>query len=437
VLVLDCEPVDDAPVLDLRIRKGVRRNNVKLAVATSRPSSLDPNARAVARFAPGAAEAFCAALSCALGGSGVLAELAAAGGADAAEVQAVADLLSGAGEDVVIVYGERLAAERDALKALLNLSHELGINAVDGAGLLEIPAGTNGRGLREAGCLPDALPGYSASARPGLDAAGIARLTAHGDLTALYLLHADPVRTHPDAEMWRAALAKANLVVAHASVMTDAIRDHADVIFPAESYAEKEGTVTHPDGRVQRLRPAIGRPGSVRAEWQVISDLAHRLGLDLGVLTGSMATKQVVESVAFYRGLTLDVLAGHGVRWPDTVSAAALPGGDAAPFELAPPKETPHQEEGELRVGGFESVWSSPEVELSPALAFLHRGATAELSAEDARRIGVRTGQTVVVAANGTRLEAEAVVRQAVPGGTVFLSPQNAFSEPLVSVVPK
>jgi NADH-quinone oxidoreductase subunit G len=78
VLVLDCEPVDDAPVLDLRIRKGVRRNRVELAVATSRPSSLDANAAVVARFAPGAAEAFCAALSAALGGGGVVDELAAA-----------------------------------------------------------------------------------------------------------------------------------------------------------------------------------------------------------------------------------------------------------------------------------------------------------------------------------------------------------------------
>src|SRR3712207_4719856 len=68
VLVLDCDPVDDAPILDLRIRKGVRRNRVKLAVATSRPSALDPNARAVARFAPGAGEAFVAALNAALGG---------------------------------------------------------------------------------------------------------------------------------------------------------------------------------------------------------------------------------------------------------------------------------------------------------------------------------------------------------------------------------
>ena len=56
------------------------------------------------------------------------------------------------------------------------------------------------------------------------------------------------------------------------------MREHADVVFPAEAYAEKEGTLVHPDGRVQRLRPAIGRPGpldaGVRPGWQVIAEVA-------------------------------------------------------------------------------------------------------------------------------------------------------------------
>ncbi|MDQ3678082.1 MAG: 2Fe-2S iron-sulfur cluster-binding protein, partial [Actinomycetota bacterium] len=134
VLVLDCEPVDDAPILDLRIRKGVRRNRVKLAVASSRPSSLDVNARAVARFAPGAGEAFLAAVNAALGGGGVVDELAAAAGANAGEVNALAELLTEAGHgaegdgapgtaDIVIVWGERLThgpRAEHAARALLN-----------------------------------------------------------------------------------------------------------------------------------------------------------------------------------------------------------------------------------------------------------------------------------------------------------------------------
>ena len=78
MLVLDTEPVDDAPILDLRIRKGVRRHGVKLFVASSRPSSLDERAAASVRFAPGAGEALLAALDAALGGAATSTRLAAA-----------------------------------------------------------------------------------------------------------------------------------------------------------------------------------------------------------------------------------------------------------------------------------------------------------------------------------------------------------------------
>jgi NADH-quinone oxidoreductase subunit G len=90
VLVLDCEPVDDAPILDLRLRKGVRRHGVRLAVASSRPSSLDPNAALSVRFAPGGGGAFAAALAGALSGEGDLERLAGAAGAEADGVRSLA-----------------------------------------------------------------------------------------------------------------------------------------------------------------------------------------------------------------------------------------------------------------------------------------------------------------------------------------------------------
>src|SRR5215210_1033667 len=115
VLVLDCEPVDDAPILDLRIRKGVRRRGVRLGIASSRPSSLDANAVLRTRFAPGAGEALLGALDAALAaGSGDsgrrddVGRLGQAGGTDADSVNALAELLSTAGDDVVVLYGERL-----------------------------------------------------------------------------------------------------------------------------------------------------------------------------------------------------------------------------------------------------------------------------------------------------------------------------------------
>src|SRR5947208_2723954 len=225
VLVLDCEPVDDMPILDLRIRKGVRRHRVKLAVATPRPSSLDASAHLSLRYAPGGEGAFVAALTAAVYGGDVAAPAAAAD-ADVEEVRALAELRA-------------------------------------------------------------------------------------GDLTALYLLHDDPLVSRADTHGWDHALEKTTGVVAHAQFLTAGLREHANVVFPAESYAEKEGTLTHPDGRVQRLRPAIGHPGELRAEWRVLAELAERIGHPLGILTGAQATAQLAQAVPFYAGATLDVIGGR------------------------------------------------------------------------------------------------------------------------------
>ena len=113
--------------------------------------------------------------------------------------------------------------------------------------------------------------------------------------------------------------------MAHASFLTDSLREHANVVFPAQAYAEKEGTIVHPDGRLQRLRPAVGRVGSPRAQWQVIAELARMIGLDLGVLTGTMASSQLFDAVAFYEGLTLEEIGGKGVRWQERDAAGAYP----------------------------------------------------------------------------------------------------------------
>ncbi len=438
VLVLDCEPVDDMPVLDLRLRKGVRRNGVKLAVASSRPSSLDPNATATVRFAPGAGEAFLAALNAALGGGGHLDELAPRAGADADEIRALAKLLRGNGgdRDVVILWGERLtsgARGDHAARGLLNVARHLGLmDGREGAGLLEIPAGTNGRGLREAGVLPT---------EDGRDTAAIGAAAAAGELAALYLMHVDPLEDLPDRDTWVRGLDKASTVIAHAAFLTEGIREHATIVFPAESYAEKEGTMVHPDGRLQRLRRAIGRPGDTRPEWQVLSDLSRRLGADPGILTGAMISTQLFAAVPYYAGVTLEEIGGRGVRWPQRPAAAAYPQADLGPFGLETPPLAAHAN-GSLRLGTFRSIWASTEVSVSPALRFLTPSQRAELSPGDAERLGLRQGDRVVVGTNGHSVSATVALRESMPAGSVFLETSlgvdgaNALDGPLVEVRP-
>jgi NADH-quinone oxidoreductase subunit G len=448
VLVLDCEPVDDAPILDLRIRKGMRRNHVKLAVASSRASSLDSNAALSVRFAPGAGAAFAAALGAALAGSDFDA-LAAAAGAEADSVRALADLLRRAGEDsdsgkgeVVVLWGERLAsgarAEQGA-RALLNLAAALELDDIAGAGLLEVPADANGRGHREAGMLPDGAAGYADPGETGLDAPGIARAAADGEISTLYLLGADPMRTHPDGALWDQAMERATAVIAHASLMSDTLRKHATVIFPAEAGAEKEGTLVHPDGRLQRLRAAIGHPEEVRPEWQVIAELAKRAGHDPGVLVSAQATAQLVDAVPFYAGLDLEAIGGGGTRWPERDEASSLPApGTSAPYELEDPPAI-SSPNGALRLGTFRSIWASKEVEASPALAFLTPHQAVELAPADAQRLGLTNGESVTVTSNGSGVHATVALRGDAPEGTAFLQvatrADNANALPAGSLV--
>jgi NADH-quinone oxidoreductase subunit G len=441
VLVLDCEPVDDAPILDLRLRKGVRRRHTPLAIVSSRPSSLDPNAGVSHRVPPGTGEAVLAALDAALTRSGDLDRLAAGAGLEPGGVRELAEVLGG-GPDVVILYGERLLAGPrgpHAARALLNVAGRLGLASAGGAGLLAVPEAANGRGLREAGVLPTAGPGLVAAAAEGRGARGIAQGLADGELAALYLLDVDPLRTHPDRGLWEVALERATTVVVHAEQLTEAVERFATVVFPAEAYAEKEGTLVHPDGRVQRLRQAIGRPQDVRAGWQVIADVARAAGLDLGVLTSSMASRQLFEAVPFYAGLTLEELGGRGERWPDREQASAAPGAEPGPFELESPPAAA-EANGALRLGRYRSIWAAPEVEVSPALKFLAARQLIELSPADAERRGIANGDEVEVAANGHVVRGVAALRARAPESTVFVAEGlaqdggNLLDEPLADV---
>jgi NADH-quinone oxidoreductase subunit G len=430
VLLLGCDPRDESPILELRIRKGVRRHGVKLAIASARPTALEANATMSVRYAPGADAQFAAALGRALDGADDVGD----------DVAALATLLRKGGEDVVILYSERLGR---GAAALLRIADSLGMTDHRGAGLLCLPAGSNGRGLREAGAVPDAGPGYGDLPTAGRGTAEIAAAAAAGELTALHLFATDPVRDQPDRALWEHALHSAALVVAHASVLTEGLLEHATVIFPAESHAEKEGTVVHPDGRLQRLRIAIAHPGEVRAGWAVLAEIARRCGLDTGVQHAHDVFAQLVDAVPVYEGLTLEEIGGHGVRWPARPQAQSMVPADgalASPPPIAPGPAVVSSN-GALTLGTYRPIWASPEVEVSPALKFLIPRQQLELSPQDAQRLGIAHGAEVIVSQNGSRLSATAAVRTGVPAGSAFLAEglasesANALTGSLIEVL--
>jgi NADH-quinone oxidoreductase subunit G len=400
VLVFETDLVEEAPIIDLRVRKARRRHGATVVVASSHPTTLDANADHAIRFPPGGAEA---------------------------ALQELAEPDPRGGGPVVIIWGERLAhgaRGRQGVAALLALARKLDLQATEGAGLIEIPAGTNGRGLREVGCLPNLGPGLTDASASGKGADEI-RDALGEELKALVLLHTDPLETHPGRRAWGEALERAGFVVAFTDHVTPGI-ENADVVFPAASYAEKEGTMTHPDGRVQRVRQAIGHPGEVRQPALVLAELCSRLGTQVDASTTPMVTQQVADAVPFYAGLTLDEIGGRGVRWQERDAASGFgetPKIEPAELEAPPAAPSPN---GALRLGTFRPIWSAPEVDVSPSLKFLAPHQRVELSPQDAERLGLSSGDRVEVAHGGTAISAEVIVRSTVPAGSAFLAEATA-----------
>ncbi|MEJ7750066.1 MAG: NADH-quinone oxidoreductase subunit NuoG [Thermoleophilaceae bacterium] len=421
VLVVETELVEESPILDLRVRKAVRRNGAKVITLSSRPSALDPNSVASVRFAPGAGEAVLAALAAELGSPRApdASRLHSRAGVQPGMIATAVEALRGSG-DVVILWGERISqGERGeaALDALLAVAGALGVAGSAESGLIEVPAATNARGMREMGLLPGIGPGLTDAPSAGMGADEIAEALLSGDLTTLLLMHTDPLVTHPQRQKWNAALEAAGSVIAFTDFVTPALEENATVIFPAESHAEKEGTLTHPDGRIQRQRQAIGKQGEIRSEWGVLADLAERCGAGLDVMSAPMVTTALAKAVPFYTGLTLEEVSGRGVRWQDRDAASKLAGAEVPDTELAQPPELP---EG-LRLGTVASLWSGTAVEHSPSLHFLVPTQRAELSPADARKLGVTSGDQVEVTTGDSSVRATVALRQAMPAGSVFL----------------
>jgi NADH-quinone oxidoreductase subunit G len=445
ILVLGTDPLHEMPILDLRIRKAVRRNGARLAIASERPSTLDGGAAEVARYAPGEAGDFLHSLAAALGADGFTTVRA-----HAKEAAALAELLR-AGLDQAIVWGERLWRTSGAAEALHACARALGMHQRIGSGLLEVPEEANGRGLREVGCLPGAGPGLVPAA-DGSGAAGIKEGLDSGEINALLLLNADPVRTHPDSEGWRRALAK--VFVVSVAMFDDQSTKQADIVLPAETHAEKEGTVTHPDGRLQRLRRNVPLPDDVRPGWRVLADLSTALGRDLGLQTPAAVFDALSKEVPFYDTLTYEEIGGTGFRWQerdpgsswtpsDAIgpaakqhSGAGTPVSPEGPYaaagdgNTAPARPTGGESgpEGDaggpadgLLLGTYRDLWAVDATERNPALRFLMPKQKLELSVKDAKELELATGDPVTVSVNGSSVEATVAIRGRMEPGAAFL----------------
>jgi NADH-quinone oxidoreductase subunit G len=282
-----------------------------------------------------------------------------------------------------------------------------------GPGLLEVPEESNGRGLREVGCVGSG-PGLAAG--DGGDAAAIKDGLGSGDLDTLLLVNSDPVRTHPDSAGWSAALDRAFVV--SIAMFDDESTRHADLVIPAETHAEKEGTVTHPDGRLQRLRPNVPHPEGTIPGWQFLAAVATAMDLDLDVSKAEDVFEAVCKEVPFYGPTAYEEIGGRGLRWQERDPGASwTPPGEPA---SAPPAAPTGDGDG-LLLGTYRDLWAADVTERNPAIRFLMPKQKLELAVEDAKLLELANGDAVTVSVNGHSVEATVAIKERMRAGAAFL----------------
>jgi NADH-quinone oxidoreductase subunit G len=410
ILVVGVDPLHEMPILDLRIRKAVRRSRAKLMVASERPTALDGGGDQAVRYAPGDAASFLRALAGALGAEGFDADSPFKN-----EAEFIAQTLRDA-PDQTIVWGERLWRSPGAVEALHACMHSLDMHKRIGPGLLEVPEESNTRGLREVGCLPGTKPGLKLI-DAGRRSAEIKDGLACHELGAMLLVNADPVRSHPDSEGWRKALS-GSFVVSIASFEDESTRQ-ADIVIPAENHAEKEGTVTHPEGRLQRLRRNVPLPEGMIAGWRFLDAVATELGVGLDAESPADVFKAVTDEVPFYGGLTYEEIGGKGIRWGDRSEGQRW---TPAPIEGTPASEATAPADGDgLVLGTYRDLWAAEVTRRNPALRFLMPKQKLELAAKDAETLELASGDAVTVSVNGHSVEATVAIRERMREGAAFL----------------
>ncbi len=184
----------------------------------------------------------------------------------------------------------------DKNTTLINLHLATGQIGRPGAGPLSLTGQPNAMGGREVGGLATLLSGHrdlgnaehraevarlwgvrDVPARPGKAAVQMFEAAADGQIKALWIACTNPAQSLPDQAMVRRALERCEFVVLQEAYRHTATTPYADLVLPASSWGEKDGSVTNSERRISRVRPAIAAPGEARHDWQIARDVAQRL----------------------------------------------------------------------------------------------------------------------------------------------------------------
>ncbi len=397
ILVWGPDLKEEHPTLYLRVRRAAQELGATLVVVHPWANGLDDRATHKLTYRPGA-------------GLDLLAEIEGGRHRDVAESL-------GAGKVVALVGMASHADGPHLAEAVAAMVRE----RAGSARLLPLASRANTYGALDMGLAPDLLPGRVAidgstnrrfkevwgpiPTNPGKGTGEVLLDLVEGDVRALLMVGADPLRDLPRPGLATDALAAVEYLVSIDLFLNDSNR-RADVVLPALGFAEKEGTATNVEGRVQKLNRIRPGPGQARDDWSIIEDIATRMGSPLGLGSAEGINKEISTVAPAYQGITWDHL-----EWE-------APDGALAPLEGGPLlSHIPVALVTGNRPGPglglhVSKVMYDDGVRLrhSPALRSLAPGPVAVLHPDDAASLGVAVGDRVTLRTEQGEGEAEVMV---------------------------
>ena len=343
----------------------------------------------------------------------------------------------------------------DNVKSLANLALLTGQVGRPGTGLNPLRGQNNVQGACDMGGLVNVFPGYQAvsdpavrekfasgwgidpermSLEPGLTVTEIMNGVLDGRVKAIYIMGENPLLSDPNLTHVRTALEAVELLVVQ-DIFLNETALLADVVLPAVSFAEKTGTFTNTERRVNLIRPAIQPHGDAKADWQILTMLARALGADWKYESATEIFDEMATLTPQYAGMSHARLESGGLQWPcptpdhpgtqilhvgkfarglglfsavEFKEAAELPD-ETYPFILSTGRVLYHWHGGTMsrRSPVLDSLAPEPEVEINP---------------QDAERYGLEPGQLVALRSRRGSIQARAVITHRSPPGTVFMT---------------
>jgi NADH-quinone oxidoreductase chain G len=332
-------------------------------------------------------------------------QVAARTGVDAEVLRTAARQLAAAKKSAILLaYGLPYTAySRELGIAAANLALLLGIPGREGSGLYLCGEKANSQGAVDLGIVPQS---------GGLGAQAMLDAAANGQLNALYVVGEDLLVSYPDRVRVEKALDKTPFLVVQ-DLFLSATAAKAHVVLPAASFAEKDGTFTNAERRIQRVRPGIPLPGAAKTDAAIFTALTEKLGGALTFAGAAAVFAGIAQAVPNYAGISFDEIGPQGVVWGGEILAPQQRRlqavGGATPvegaFQLLTGSALYHSGTVSTRAKGPQSALAEGYV---------------EFGREDAKTLDLKDGDLVKLGGNGAELRLKAKVGNRLPKGVLF-----------------